>query len=251
MAIKNQQVRKVFQTPAFRLSYPALFEAIDTRMNKTGVPTAKDLKFGCTMLFPKSTTVAALKAARHPASTWMSEDNGAALWQTIQQVARGNFGPERDLTTLKLTKFHDGDKPRPTTGKMDDNAQGYIWVKTTSRDKPTLLRQDKTVIVDPAELYAGCWVRAVLTVAPFTMPEHGVTLYLAGIQKLADDQTFSSRPRVEDEFDAVAAEGQGFMAPTTPVATLPPGYGLPGGGPAPVTVSPFATPAAPKQPWEV
>jgi hypothetical protein len=31
---------------------------------------------------------------------------------------------------------------------------------------------------------------------------------LAGVQKLADDATFSSRPRVEDEFDAVAAEGQ-------------------------------------------
>jgi hypothetical protein len=68
------------------------------------------------------------------------------------------------------------------------------------------LRQDKTVITDPSELYPGCWVRAVLTIVPFLKPNHGVTVYLAGIQKLADDATFSSRPRVEDEFDAVASE---------------------------------------------
>lgn len=228
MTQKNTQVRKTFQTPAFRLSYPALLEAQDARMIKQGPPTAKDMKFGCTMLFPKKETVIALKAQKHPASTWMSDDNCAALYQTIQQVARGNFGPDVNLSTLKIVKFHDGDAPRQKTGTIDENARGYVWVKATSREKPQLFRQDKTPITDAAELYPGCWVRAVLTVAPFTMPEHGVTLYLAGIQKLADDQTFSSRPRCEDEFDAVAAEGQGFMGATDA---------------APAS-------AAPKQPWE-
>lgn len=223
---KNQQVRQTFSTPAFRLSYPALTEAVDARMNKSGAPAAKDMKFGCTMLFPKTATVAALKAAKHPASAWMSEDNCAGLYQAIQAVARGNFGPDRALNTLKIVKFHDGDQPKQN-GKMDPNAAGYVWVKTTSLEKPTLMRQDKTVITDKAELYAGCWVRAILTVAPFTMPEHGVTLYLAGIQKLADDDTFSSRPRCEDEFDAVAGAAP-FMAPP------------------PVN----AAPTVAKQPWE-
>ena len=77
-----------------------------------------------------------------------------------------------------------------------------------TKDKPKCLRQDKTVITDPNELYPGCWARAVLTIAPFLKPQHGVTIYLAGVQKLADDLTFSSRPRAEDEFDAIAVEGQ-------------------------------------------
>lgn len=224
----NTQVRKTFQTPAFRLSYPALLEARETLNSRPGSP---DLKFGCTMLFPKKEVVAQLKAQKHPASTWMADDNCAGLWQTILQVARGNFGPDVDLASLKLTKFRDGDKPKDN-GKMEESAQGMVVVRTTSKEKPTLLRQDKTVITDSAELYAGCWVRAVLTVAPFLKPQHGVTIYLAGIQKLADDQAFSSRPRVEDEFDAVAAEGQGFMGgavDSAPVASV-----------APVT----------KQPWE-
>lgn len=211
-----QRVIKQFQTGAFRLSYPALLEAVDARLNKVGIPTAKDLKFGCTMLFPKSATVAKLKAEKHPAAQFMSDDNCAGLYQTICQVARGNFGPEVDLTSLRLAKLRDGDKPRPQKGTIDENAVGYIWARATSKEKPTLLRQDKTVITDATELYAGCWVRAVLTVAPFTAPEHGVTLYLAGIQKLADDQRFSSRVRCEDEFDAVASEGT-FMG-TSPAA---------------------------------
>jgi hypothetical protein len=197
-------------------------------MRKDGPPTAKDMKFGCTMLFPKKETVAMLKAAKHPAATWLDENGVAGLWAEVQAVARGNFGPDVDMTTIKLVKIHDGDKPRQQTGKVDENARGYVWAKTSSRDKPQLFRADKTPITDASELYAGCWVRAVLTVAPFLLPEHGVTLYLAGIQKLADDQAFSGRPRCEDEFDAVAQEGisNQFMAP------------------------PVAGQAAVKQPWE-
>ena len=37
----------------------------------------------------------------------------------------------------------------------------------------------------------------------------GIDFRRAAIQFLADDTPFSSRPRAEDEFDAVATEGQG------------------------------------------
>lgn len=194
----NKQIRTTYQTPAFRLSYPALFEARETLNG--------DKKFGLTMLFPKAEMVQQLKAAKHAASTWMPTDSMKAFYQEILRVARGNFGPDVDLKSLKLTRFRDGDQPKES-GKIDENEKGYIVVRTTSKDKPKCLRQDKTEITDPGEVYAGCWVRAILTIAPFLKPQHGVTIYLAGIQKLADDTAFSGRPRVEDEFDAVAAEG--------------------------------------------
>lgn len=213
--MSNKQIKVVYQTPAFRLSYPALFEARETLNG--------DLKFGITMLFPKAETVAHLKSVKHAAATWMPVDSMKAFYQEIIRVARGNFGPEVDLTTLKLTTFRDGDKPKESTGKIDDNEKGYIIVRTTSKDKPKCLRQDKTAITDPSEVYAGCWVRAVLTIAPFLKPQHGVTVYLAGIQKLADDTAFSSRPRVEDEFDAVAESGV--------VSTDAPGAGVVGKNP--------------------
>lgn len=200
MTQQNKQIRVTYITPAFRISYPALFEAQPVLGNEN------KKKFSITMLFPKKTTADALKAAKHPASTWMMADNCMGFYTEVCKVARGNFGPEIDLKSLKLTKFRDGDKPKES-GKTDDNEKGFIVVRSTSDTRPDCLRQDKTRITDPTELYPGCWARAVLTIAPFLKPQHGVTVYLSGIQKLADDTTFSTRPRAEDEFDAVATEG--------------------------------------------
>jgi hypothetical protein len=198
MTTNTKQIRVTYQTPAFRLSYPALFEAVETLNG--------DKKFMATMLFPKADVAAKFKAEKHPASTWMPADNMKALYQEVVRVARSNFGPDVELGSLKLPKFRDGDKVKDN-GKIDENEKGYIVIRTTSKEKPKCLRQDKTVIgpEGSSELYPGCWVRAVLTIAPFLKPNHGVTVYLAGIQKLADDAAFSSRPRVEDEFDAVAS----------------------------------------------
>ena len=211
--MNDKQVRTTYITPAFRLSYPALFEA------KAVMGDESKKRFSATMLFPKASITAALKSQKHAASTWMPTDNCQAFYQEIVKVARANFGPDVSLPTLKLTKFRDGDKPKEGTGKTDENEKGYIVVRSSTETRPDCLRQDKTRISDPNELYAGCWVRAVLTIAPFLKPQRGVTVYLAGIQKLADDTTFSSRPRAEDEFDAVASEGgAGVVAEGAPSA---------------------------------
>jgi hypothetical protein len=202
MSPENKQVRSTYITPAFRLSYPALFEARAVMGNE-----AKKM-FGITMLFPKKSTAETLKAAKHPASTWLPTDNCMGMYAEITKIARANFGPEVDLKSLKLTKFRDGDKPKDS-GKIEEQDKGFIVVKSSSKDRPDCLRQDKTRITDPSELYPGCWARAVLTVAVFLKPQRGVTIYLAGVQKLADDTPFSSRPRAEDEFDAVATESTG------------------------------------------
>ena len=195
---QNKQFRTVYQTPAFRLSYPALFEPKET--------LSGDMKYSITMLFPKAALVKKLIEEGHPAASYMASDNAKGFYAEVVKVARGNFGPDIDLSALKLTAFKDGDKPK-ANGKVDENAVGYVVVRTTSKEKPQSIAQNKGIITDPSELYAGCWVRALITVAPFLKPQHGVTVYLNGVQKLADDAAFSSRPRVEDAFDAVASEG--------------------------------------------
>jgi len=215
MTQENKQVRENYITPAFRLSYPSLFEPIAVMGNE-----AKK-KYFATMLFPKKETVAALVAAQNPAAKLMAQDNLADFWARILRVARGNFGPEVDLKSLKLTKFRDGDKPKESTGKTDENEKGYIVLRTSSNaeNRPDCIDQSKKRITDQSQLYPGCWCRAVLTIAPFLKPQRGVTIYLVGIQKLADDVTFSSRPRVEDEFDAVGAEGA--ITPDVPANDMP------------------------------
>lgn len=220
----DKRVYSNYITPAFRLSYPALFEPVNTALDGS-----TKLKYSVTMLFPKKLTYETLKAARHPAVQWMPDDNCQGLYAEICKIARANFGPEVDLKSLKLPKFRDGDKPKPVSGKIDDNDKGYIVLRATCNEKirPDCLRQDKTRITDPGELYPGCWVRALVTIAPFVhkVGGRGVTMYLTGIQKLAEDNPFSSRSRVEDEFDAVAvdgvaANGSGAVATTEDMSFL-------------------------------
>lgn len=199
----NKQVRSTYITPAFRVSYPELF--VPTAGLDADNPNAKK-KYSITMLFPKAAKVAELKAATHPAARYMADDNCRGFYAEICKIARANFGPEVDLSTLVIKKFRDGDKPKQS-GKTEENEKGYVVVRTTSVDKPQVTRGDKSHVTDPGEVYAGCWARAVLTIAPYvTKVSRGVTVYLIGIQKLADDVAFSNRPRVEDIFDEVVAD---------------------------------------------
>lgn len=195
---KDKSVRIIYQTPAFRLSYPALFEPKD---DLNGNP-----KYSAQLLFPKTALAKTLKTSKAPGYLWVSEDNLKGLYQECIKVAKQTFGPEVDINSLRMPNFRDGDKPKPN-GAKDDNAAGMIVINASSKEKPRCLRQDKTDISDPSELYPGCWCRAVLCISAFHKPmAKGVTLYLNGIQKLADDQTFSGRPRVEDVFDDLPSE---------------------------------------------
>lgn len=87
MALNNKQVRVTYITPAFRLSYPALFEP------KAVLGNEDKKKYSVTMLFPKKSTAEALKAAKHPASTWLPTDNCMGFYAEICKVARANFWP--------------------------------------------------------------------------------------------------------------------------------------------------------------
>lgn len=198
MTKQDKSIKVIYQTPAFRISYPTLFEPKADLNGK--------MKFSLQMLFPKTVLAKQLKAAKGPASTLISEDNLKGLYQECVKVAKQTFGPEVDISQLKMPNFRDGDKPK-LNGKVEENAKGMIVLNASTNERPKVLRTDKTQIEDKDEVYPGCWCRAVLCIASFNMPgAKGVTMYVNGVQKLADDQTFSGRARVEDVFDDTAAE---------------------------------------------
>lgn len=183
-------------TPAFRVSFPSLFQPVEYPVG------SGKKKYAVTMYFPKTTDMTAFKMA-------------------IEKVARGNFGADVDLKTLKLPKFRDGDKPTET-GKIIKEAAGCWVLKASSEEKNgpiKVVRADNPKIEClPADIYSGCWARAVIAVGPFNHPVggRGVTLYLNGVQKIKDDQPFSGRPRVEDVFDAVAETPVAPSSESTP-----------------------------------
>lgn len=176
--------KRIFETvitPAFRVSFPALFEPVEYPVG------SGQKKYSVTMYIPKTTDLTSFKLA-------------------IKKVAVGSFGADIDLSTLKLPLFRDGDKPTQT-GKIIAEAKGCWVVKATSKEKIDVILQDKSPAT-PDDMYSGCWARAVIAVGSYIHPVggRGVTLYLNGVQKIKDDTAFSGRPRVEDVFDAIVSE---------------------------------------------
>src|SRR5574343_196708 len=174
-----KKVFKPFITPNFRVSWPAVFEAKPD-------PNGR-LKYGVTMLFPKTTDLGGLK-------------------QAILAAAKEAFGEGVDMAALKLPKFRDGDKPTDT-GKMLDGASGCWVLKASSSERPDVVDQKRQPMVSKDDFYAGCWARAQITIGAYSHPVggRGIGLYLNNVQKVKDDTQFSGRQRAVDVFDEVAA----------------------------------------------
>ncbi|MDD4352278.1 MAG: DUF2815 family protein [Candidatus Gracilibacteria bacterium] len=193
---QSKVIRHIYTTTAFRVSYPDLF------VPKAQMGDTNKMRYTLNMLFPKKAIVEALQNSGHRVSKYLATDELKGFKIAMAKNARANFGPEVNLAALKITKFRDGDLAKES-GRIDENEKGYIVVRTSSKDKPRCYGPDMVEIIDPTEIYAGCWARAALTISPFFKPQHGVTIYLNHVQKIADDAAFSSRPRAEDAFDAI------------------------------------------------
>lgn len=172
-------------TPEFRVSFPSL----DKPDERNGD------KYVITMLFDKKTDIGALKAAA----------KSAAIAKWGDKIPSGLASP-----------FADGDE------KDCDGYAGHIVVKAKTKIRPTLLDRDKQEILDPREVYAGCYARA--SVVPFayggkgTTFEPGVAFMLQAVQKLRDGEAFG-RGDARLDFDELPADREGDS--TQPSAKRP------------------------------
>ncbi len=99
-------------------------------------------------------------------------------------------------TNLK-TPLRDGDEERP-----DDEAyQNSYFLNANSKTKPGIVDKDRETILDPDEVYSGCYGRASITFYPFnTSGNKGIACGLGNIQKLKDGEPLSSRSTPEEDF---------------------------------------------------
>lgn len=183
--------RVTMNTPQGRVSYPYL-AAPDAKAS--GKPYADD-KYKLSLLVPKTTDLATLKAAcvEVASKTW------PALWAS---------NPKSIQMPIK-----DGDKK---DGKPEYAGHYVLTAKTTN--KPQCVDAARNVI-EPQLVYAGSWARMNVTVAPYLSSEkvrnaagelevqtmHGVTLYLNAVQFIKDGESFggvSAKAAFND--DAVA-----------------------------------------------
>ena len=99
---------------------------------------------------------------------------------------------------LKLP-LRDGDIDRP-----DDEAyQGCYFINANSKDKPQIVDKKVKPILDPNEVYSGCYGRASINFYAFNQNGNkGIACGLGNLQKLEDGEPLSGHSRAEDDFEA-------------------------------------------------
>ena len=98
---------------------------------------------------------------------------------------------------LKLP-LRDGDIDR----EDDEACAGMMFLNANSTQKPGIVDKDLVEILDPDEVYSGCYGRASISFYPFNVNgNRGVGVGLNNIQKLSEGERLGgSRASAEDDF---------------------------------------------------
>ena len=99
---------------------------------------------------------------------------------------------------LKLP-LRDGDAERADEAP---EYEGMYFLNCNSTQKPGIVDKDLNEILDPDEVYSGCWGRASINFFPFnTNGNKGIGVGLNNIQKLKDDDRLgAARASAESDF---------------------------------------------------
>ena len=132
-------------------------------------------KYSLTLIIPKSDTktVEAIKAAIRAAA---------------EAGAQKHFGG-RVPTEVSHT-FKDGDTEKDDMGdlkkvKYPEYADSY-FIRVSTKRKPKVLDVNKNEILDPTEVYSGCYGRASITFFAYSGEKRGVRAALNNVQKVED-----------------------------------------------------------------
>lgn len=189
-------------TPKFRVNWPHLFEP-----NEYILQTNNKIQYGITMLFEKGQDLSALKKAYTEAGTNLFGDQ--SKW------------PEFRYPTFKDQGDKEVSREDGTTYTPNGYVKGAALLEAKSKDKPGVVNQKNQEIIDPNEVYSGCYARAVVTFKAYDFQGNkGITCYLQHIQKMADGESLAGRTKPEDEFGVIEEEVFSSPAPSDEDAIL-------------------------------
>lgn len=167
-----------------RVSFPSVFTPSDNNGQKN---------YEITLLFKKD----------DPFIAKLRTEIAAAIKEKWKDKAPSNLkSPVRDGDEV----YSDNDS-RP-------EYQGCFAVKFRCNDKrrPGVIDALKNEIVDPGEIYPGCYARVSYTIYAYVHEESkakGVRLTLSNVQKVKDckdEERFDGRSSAESDFDALPQE---------------------------------------------
>ena len=156
-----------FKTPIARLSFPSLF--------KPESYEGSDPKYKCTLLFDEN------------------ESDLTLLKKVGKRCVKEKYS--KKLPKKFTWPWRDGEEREDTVGY----GEGVTFINLSSNSKPLLIDRKKKEITDEDMLYAGCYVRAI--VSPFVYEvkgNKGLSFALRGVQFLKEGKAFGSRTNPDD-----------------------------------------------------
>jgi len=120
--------------------------------------------------------------------------------EAAKEEAKGKKWGGKIPPNLKLP-LRDGDIERPD----DENYANCMFLNANSTDKPGIVDRQVTPILDPMQVYSGCYCNVSLSVYGFSSNgNRGVACGLGNIQWLKDGERLSGKADAASDFEAVA-----------------------------------------------
>jgi len=129
-----------------------------------------------------------------------------AAYKNGEAKLKGNGRTVPALSVMK-TPLRDGDMERP-----DDEAYANSYfVNTNCTRKPGVVDSNLNEIIDPEEIYSGCYGRASINFYAFNNNGNkGIACGLNNIQKLADGEHLGGRSSAASDF--ATSDDEDFLA---------------------------------------
>ena len=144
-------------------------------------------KYSVVLLIPKTdtATLEKIKAAIAEAADRFRQKNGAA-----------------SLPASPMIPLHDGDGTKPNSGEpYGDECKGCYVMNASSRDQPIMRDGFNEPLLDPNEIYSGCYGRAIINFYGYNNRRKGVGCGLLGVQKLHDGEPLGGTRASADDFN--------------------------------------------------
>ena len=135
-------------------------------------------KYSVTLLIPKSDTATVNKI------------------KEAFKEARENFCARNGSNALPLnptTTLQDGDGTRQSGDPFGPECKGHYVMTVSSNQRPIVVDLARNEILDPAEVYSGCYGRASINCFGYNSHgKKGLSAGLLAIQKVADGEPFGT-----------------------------------------------------------
>ncbi len=202
-------------TGKVRASYAHVFQP-------HAAPGSSDARYSITLLIPKTDTVT-LNAIY------------GAIELAKQAGVQKTFGGV--MPPVINTPIYDGDGTRPNGEPFGEECRGHMVLRASSREQPSVVDLNVQPILNPAELYSGCYIRASLDFFAYNQSgNRGIGCGLNAVQKIEDGEPLTSRVTAAEAFGGSNAytgtAGTGFQPAVYPAVPVPPAQSQPAAYPA-------------------